>query len=165
MEADYLSWRSLVLEWHLLSCIAQEAFELRGQLGVDLLASTHTNQCQHYYTLENLLPLEALEFNAFNHPLTYQVSYVFPHPTLVPLVLSKFLAEHVTGQFRPLILVAPCWREASWLPTVPSMLVDIPCCCPIVKHLVIDVSIDWVLKGLPSLYLTLCCPEMCVVQT
>ena len=36
----------------------------------------------------------------------------FIPPALVPLVLSKFLAEHVKGQLRPLILVAPCWMEA-----------------------------------------------------
>ena len=51
-----------------------------------------------------------------------QVSYVFPPPALVPMVLSKFMAEHMTGQFRLLMLVAPCWMEASWLPTVFSIL-------------------------------------------
>ena len=66
---------------------------------VDLLVSSHTIQCQHYYTLETQLPPGALGLNAFIQPLKYQVSYVFPYPTLVPLVLSKFLAEHVTGQF------------------------------------------------------------------
>ena len=40
--------------------------------------------------------------------------------------LSKFLAEHVKGQLRCLILVAPCWMEAPWLPTVLNMLADIP---------------------------------------
>ena len=35
-----------------------------------------------------------------------------PPLALVPLVLSKFLAEHVKGQCRHLILMAPCWMEA-----------------------------------------------------
>ena len=39
------------------------------------------------------------------------------------LVLSKFLAEHVTGQFRLPIPVAPCLMEATWFPTVLNMLV------------------------------------------
>ena len=45
---------------------------------------------------------------------------------LVPLVLSKFLAEHVNGQLRHLLLVAPGWMEAPWLPTVLNMLADVP---------------------------------------
>ena len=61
---------------------------------------------------------------------------MFPPPTLVPLVLSKFLAEHIKSQLRPLILVAPCSMEASWLPTVLSMLADIPQQCPIMKDLI-----------------------------
>ena len=44
-----------------------------------------------------------LGLNAFSHPWKFQVSYVFPPPALVPLVLSKFLAEHVNGQLRHLI--------------------------------------------------------------
>ena len=31
--------------------------------------------------------------SAFNHPLQFQVSYMLPTPALVPIVLSKFLAE------------------------------------------------------------------------
>ena len=86
-------------------------------------------------------------------------------PALVPLVLSKFLAEYVTGQFRLLILVAPIWMDTSWLPTVLNMLVDIPHCYPIITNLVIDVPVDWMVKGLPSLPLTLwllrnvCCAD------
>ena len=56
----------------------------------------------------------------------FQVGYVFPSPVLIPLVLCKFLAEHVKGQLRQLILVAPCWMEAPWLPIVLNMLADIP---------------------------------------
>ena len=51
-------------------------------------------------TPRKLLPLGALGLNAFNHPWTFWVRYVFPPPALVPLVLSKFLVEHVKGQLR-----------------------------------------------------------------
>ena len=80
---------------------------------------------------------------------------MFPPPALVPLVLSKFLAEHVNCQLRHLIMVAPCWIEAPWLPTILNMLVDIPWWCPIIKDLVMDVSVSQVLKGLSYLHLTL----------
>ena len=95
----------------------------------------HTTQFQHYYTLKILLPLGALGLNAFNDPSVLQVSYAFYPPALVPLVLSKFLTEHVKGQLRLLILVAPCWMEAPWLPTVLSILADVPRHCPIIKIL------------------------------
>ena len=73
---------------------------------------------------------------------------MFPPPALVPLVLAKFLAEHISGQLSHLLLVAPCWMEAPWLPTVLSMLADIPQQCPIVKDLVMDVSVGQAFKGL-----------------
>ena len=86
--------------------------------------------------------------NAFNHPWTFQVSYVFPPLALAPLVLSKFLAQHVNGQLRHLILVVPCWMEVPWLPTVLNMLADVPQLCPIIKDLIMDVSVGQALKGL-----------------
>ena len=143
----------MFLEWHLFSQVA--AFHLWGLPEVDLLASSHSTQCQHYYTLEYPLPLGALGLNAFNRPWMFQVGYVFPPPTLVPLVLSRFLAEHVKGQLRLLILGAPCWMEAPWLPRVLDMLADIPQQCPFIKDLIVDVSVGHVLKDLPYLHLTL----------
>ena len=80
---------------------------------------------------------------------------MLPPLALVPLVLSKFLAEHVSGQFRHLILVAPCWMEAPWLSTILSMLADVPQQCPIIKDLIMDVSVGQGLKGLRYLHLTL----------
>ena len=129
------------------------------------MASPHTNHCQHYDTLEKPLPLVALGLNSFNHSWTYQVSYVFPPTALTPIVLSKFLLEHITCQFILLILVAPCWMEAPWLPTVLNMLEDVPWHCPLIKDLIINVMGSQVLKGLPYLHVTLCCSEICVVQT
>ena len=154
VEADFLSWDQLLLEWHLLPQVAEAAFHLWGLPEVDLLASSRSTQC-HYFTLETPLPLGALGLNAFSHPWTFQVSYVFPPLALVPLVLAKFLAEHVNSQLRHLLLVAPCWMEAPGLSTVLSMLADIPGQCPIVKDLVVDVSVGQVLKGLRYLHLTL----------
>ena len=45
--------------------------------------------------------------------------------------------------------------EAPWLPTVLSMLADVPWWCPIIKDLIVDVSVGQVLKGLQYLHLTL----------
>ena len=78
---------------------------------MDLLVSSHTNQYQFYYTLEKLVPPGALGLNAFNHLQKFQLSYVFPAPALIPLVLSKFLAEHITSQFRlPILVHHVGWR-------------------------------------------------------
>ena len=95
VEADYLFWDWLLLQWHLLPQLGQAAFCLWGLPELDLLASSHSTQCQHYFTSETPLTVGTLGLNAFSHPWTFQVSYVFPPPALVPLVLSKFLAEHV----------------------------------------------------------------------
>ena len=98
--------------------------------------------------LGNSTTCGALGLNAFSCPWTFQVRYVFFPPALVPLVLSKFLAEHFNSQLRHLILVVPCWMEAPLFPTVLSMLADIPWQCLIVKDLVMDVLASLVLKGL-----------------
>ena len=116
VEADYLSQDQLLLEWYLLPQVAHAAFHLWGLPEVDLLTSSYSTQCKHYYTLETPLHPGIMGLNAFSHPWNFQVSYVFPSPALVPLVLSKFLAEHVNGQLIYLILVAPCWMEVPWLP-------------------------------------------------
>ena len=154
VEADFLSQDQLLLEWHLLPQVAQAAFCLWGLPEVDLLASSRSAQCQHYFTLKTPLLLGALGLNAFSHPWNFQVSYVLPPLALVPLVLSKFPAEHVNSQLRHLPLVAPCWMEAPWFPTVLNMLADVPWQCPIIKDLVV-VLVCQVLKGLRYMHLTL----------
>ena len=60
VKANCLSQGGLLPEWHFLPHIVQVAFQQWGQLQVDLLASSYTNQCQCYCTLGNLLPLGAL---------------------------------------------------------------------------------------------------------
>ena len=110
------------------------------------------------------LYLEALGLNTFNHPWQYLVSYVYPL-ILIPILLLKFLAEHVIGQFRLPILVVPCCIKVLWLLTILNMWWDVPDQCHVVKVLIREAPVDWVLKGLPSLYLTLwllsgvCCTD------
>ena len=99
-------------------------------------------------------------FNTSNNPWMYYVSYVFPLPILVPLVLSKVLADmsQVNTHF---ILVAPCWMEVPCLATVLNMLEYIPCWFPIIKDFIRKVLVGLVLKSLSSLYLTLWLHEAC----
>ena len=75
-------------------------------------------------------------------PLDTPPELCISFPALVALALSKFLAEHVTGQFRFLVLVASGWKEAAWFPTILDVLKDISLECPIVKDLIIDVVVD-----------------------
>ena len=69
VEAVYLSQERLFSEWHLLPHLALAVFQLWGQPEVDLLLYSHTNQCWHYYTLENPLPLGAFSLNSFQPSL------------------------------------------------------------------------------------------------
>ena len=80
------------------------------------------------------------------------MSYVFPPQALIPVVMSMFVVENVTNQFRLLFLVALCCMEAPLLPKVLDMLVGIPHQCLIVK----DGVVGQMLKGLPLLHSTLC---------
>ena len=105
---SHLLQGKLFPDWHFLPCIAQAAFQLWGQPQVDMLASSCTNQCQLYCTLEKPLPSGALGLNTFNHPYKLHMSYAFPLPALILLLLSKFLVENVTSHFRLLFMVAPC---------------------------------------------------------
>ena len=119
-EADYLSWdRSGIFS---LRRLRQPLGPSRG-VPAGIFSFYSMPALLH---LGNSTTSGGLVVECFQPSLDFQVSYVFPPPALVPLVLSKLLAEHVNGQFRHLILVMPCWMEAPWLPTVPNMLADIP---------------------------------------
>ena len=111
-----------------------------------------TNQCQHYYTLENTLPLAALGLNAFTHSRTYQASHVFP-PRVVSLLVYRFHAEPITGVFKLLILVVPCWIDAPLTSHISQHVGrhSLSVYCLKFHH---GCLVDLMLKGLPSLLLT-----------
>ena len=81
----------------------------------------------------------------------FHVSYVFPPPALVPLVLSNSW-QNMSNNSRHLILVARCWMEAPF-PTILNMLADIPQHCPIIKHLIMDVFVGLFLQHHAAIFL------------
>ena len=120
-------WKPSIYYWEvgfrvtLSSSHSSAAFQPWGQLYMALLASSCIKQCQHYYTLEDLLPLGILGLNTFNHPWAFQVSYVFPPHALVPT--SVHISDRTCcSQFRLLVLLEPCWMLVPWLPTVLNIL-------------------------------------------
>ena len=85
---------------------------------------------------------------------THHLSYVFPPSALVPIVLSTFLAEHVTGQFQTSNSGCILLDGSSLAFHSSQHVEDIPHWCAFVKDLVRDVLVGWVLKHMSSLYLT-----------
>ena len=138
---------------------------LRGQVRrLTLLASSHTTQWQHYFALETPLPLGTLGVKCFQPSLDISGKLCVASSCISSSSSLQVSCRTCQRSTRLMILVAPCWMEALWLPTVLDMLTDVPQCCPIIKDLV-DVSIGHVLKGLPYLHLTLwllrtvCCAD------
>ena len=133
-------------EWYLLSHIAQTALCLWPQLEVHLSASSHTKQCQHYNILEAVLTLGPLCLNAFLPLIELLGHNAFPCTALVLPPMSKFVAEHVTGQFHHLILMESCWMEIPWLPPVLDMPKDVLLWGIMLYNLIRVVSVNQALK-------------------
>ena len=153
VESDNMPCDQLFLELLLLPHMAKVGFHFGVYQRwtcwlppIQLNASIITPwKCHYLWGLWGCLPSTSLG--------KFLISYMFPPPALVPLVLCKFLTEHVKGQLRLLILMSPCWMEAPGLPIVDKMLADIPQHCPIIKDLIVAVLVGHVLKGLPYLHL------------
>ena len=107
----------------------------------------------------------SLGFECFQPPLDLSGELWVSSSYIGFLVLSRFLSKHVTGEFKLLILVAPCWMEALWLPIVLGLEADIPHWYPIVKDLIMDISVGWELRGLLRQHFTLwLVRDMCSVD-
>ena len=100
VQAEYLSQGQSVTKWHLFPPIAQAAVHLWCKPELDLVVSSHTNQCLCCNTFESPLPLVAMRLDAFNSPWLIQVSlFVFsfsfssPGPFQVPSTMCYYLIE------------------------------------------------------------------------
>ena len=108
----------------------------RGQF-VCILTS---NQFWHLCTMENMISLRVL-IECFQLSMDLSGELCSFSPALVPVVLSMFLAELITGNFRLLIHVASCCIEAPWLHLILKMLENVHWQCPMLKDFIEDVML------------------------
>ena len=134
VEPSYIAQERLFPEWHLLPLIAQAVSRLwsTGGGSVGILTYQSMSALLHFgkFIASGSLGVEC-----------FQPSLDISTKLCVSLVLSKFLAEHVTGQFRFLVVAVPPWMEGPWHPTVFNMLEDIFHWCPIITDFIMDVSV------------------------
>ena len=164
VDADYLSQGRLVPEWHLLPHIVCSISMLGSDGGGSVIIFKYKSISGLLHLGKIPLPLGALGMNAFNHTRTFGwVMCLFLlhwSPRFVQISCRTCQRSTQTSHSSGTLL-----GDASWIPTVLNLFVDIPHCCSIIINLNIDVLVNWVLKGLPSLHLTLgllrdvCCAD------
>ena len=145
--ADSLS-RSKETEWHLSPLIAQRIFRLFGTPAVDLFASARTAQLPLYMTLDRA-DSRAVAVDALSQEWPFPLVFAFPPPTLVPAVLNKLKTTSVK-----MLLIAPAWSDAPWLPVVIGMLCGSPRRLPLLEDLVMNVATGFPVRDLGALRLT-----------
>ena len=100
--------------------------------------------CWHPHISINISIIRPWKIHFLWKPWGWMLSTTLGH---IMWIMCFLLLHHscsfvqVSGRkFVLLILVAPCWMEVPWLPTVLSMLEDIPHQCPII---IINNNIWW----------------------
>ena len=134
--------------WHSLGSLLTLASTWGGYVGV-----------LTYQSLSALLHLEesttfgSLAIECFQPSLGIWGESCVSSFYISSLILCKFLVEHVTGQLKLLVLVVPCWMGVS-LSSHSPQCIQCSLQCSIVKNIVLDVLVGWVLKDLTLLHLT-----------
>lgn len=107
LEADALSRRKAVVEWCLHPEVAQEVSRCLGRPSIDLFASQANALLRRFFSIHHS-DQRALGFDALHQPWTELLTYTFPPPHLILLVLAK-LARSPTV----LLLVTPWWSDTA----------------------------------------------------
>lgn len=144
--ADSLS-RDKETEWHLNPAVAEEIFRRYGTPHIDLFASQRTAQLPRYMSLERS-DKRAFAVDAFSQRWTFPLLYAFPPPTLVPTVLNKL--QDSTSR---MLLIAPCWSDAPWLPVLLKRAYDIPSRLPTTLGTIRNMATGYPVKDLETLRL------------
>lgn len=116
-DADALSRGQTCREWHLTHKTARRVFKRWTRPSWDLLASADSTKAPYYFSLDRDDP-EAQGADAFMQSwgnLRGPI-YVFPPPQLLPQVLAKVVTEEIE-----VMLIAPCWEDAAWLPELLAL--------------------------------------------
>ena len=145
--ADALS-RGKETQWHLSPMMADRIFQRYGTPQVDLFASRETAQLPQYMPLQRG-DYQALAMDALSQTWDFDLVYAFPPPTLVPTVANK-----LRGSKTRMLLVAPCWCDAPWMPVLTELLFDTPRRIPVSPRLLINTSTNYPVGNVEALRLT-----------
>lgn len=120
--ADALSRGRAVKEWCLDPRVSTRLFRRRGAPQWDLFADGENHLAPLYFSLDRT-DKRAQGIDAFMQEWgTLQGRiYAFPPPQLIPQVLSRIVTARME-----LLLVAPCWEDAAWLPEILSLCIREP---------------------------------------
>jgi hypothetical protein len=116
IESDALSRGKTQDELHLNTNVASKIFRIYGYPEVDLFASQATAQVPQYFSLDRF-DNQSLGVDAITQEWHFKLMYAFPPPSMILPVLQKF--RRSKGK---LLLVAPFWLDAHWLPEVLTLL-------------------------------------------
>ena len=148
IESDALSRGKAQDEWFLQPVVAQKIFRIYGSPDVDLFASRATAQLTTYFSLDRR-DRQSWGVDALAQQWDFDAMYAFPPPSLILSVLQKF--RRSKGK---LLLVAPFWVDAHWLPEVLSLLYREPRRLRYRHRLVINTTTGLPLPSLNRLRLT-----------
>ena len=148
LGADALSRDKQSQEWALNPKVARTIFRIFGRPQVDLFASQRSALLPQYFSIDRK-DKKALGIDALEQTWKFQLMYAFPPPQLIPMVLAKIRMTKAT-----LILVAPFWTRASWLPELIQLSVEKPYRFPAVQSTVKDLTTGRDLPSLSKLRLT-----------
>ena len=155
VEASYLSWGMLVPERHLLPHNCPSSFPTLESTGVGSFGFLMYQSISALVDSRKTIAFRSFGCECIQPSMEVSDKLCVSSTCINSSSVVPYLVEHGTSQFRLLILVASYWMETTWLPTILSMLEDIPHQCPIVKDLVTSVLVSLVLKGLPLLHISL----------
>ena len=142
-RADALSrqeWSAA--DWHLSPPLLQRVLRYWGCVAHrDLFASRQNTQSRRYFSWEH--DSKALGVDSLSHAWPWRETlYAYPPQAIIARVLQKVITEAVYD----LVLVTPCFPQASWWPTLLQLSTTIPVVLPCRPWVTTDPA------GLPSWY-------------
>ena len=111
------------IEWMLNPRIFRGVVARLGRPDIDLFASRVNHQIPEFVSWRP--EPNAVATDAFNLTWNYNLSYLFPPFSLIPLCLKKIQRDQAEC-----ILIAPVWKSRPWYPILLSMLSHQPLLLP-----------------------------------